>query len=124
VLLSCVIFSSGGVVGVGGTLIAIRNGLLYRIHHTEEMPVRVAARLRQRLRLNDQQTRQVAEILRQRQTAFQDLWTRAQPEIDRVEQDIAAVLNDQQRVRWHRDVAHLRATWFPAGPPPRGDSPP
>lgn len=40
-------------------------------------------------------------------------------ELDRVESEIAAVLDAGQRAKWHALFAHLRETWLP--PPPPGE---
>jgi shikimate kinase len=120
VLLSLVIFASGGAVGVGATLIVLRNRVLYAIHHPREMPVRIAAGMRRPLQLSDEQVRQVQQILSQRQQVLQNIRRRVQPEVeaelDRVEQQVAEVLDNQQREWWREYFAHLRGTWLPPLP--------
>ena len=119
-LLSLVIFASGGAVGVGVTLIVLRNGVLYALHHPREMPVKIAAGMRRPLRLSDEQVRQVERILSQRQQVLQDIRRRVQPEVeaelDRVEQQVAEVLDNQQRERWHEHFTRLRGIWLPPLP--------
>ncbi len=119
-LLSLVIFASGGAAGVGATLIVLRNRVLYAIHHPREMPVKIAANMRRPLQLSDEQVRQVEQILSQRQQMLQDIRRRVQPqveaELDRVEQQVAEVLDRQQRERWREHFPHLRGTWLPPLP--------
>ena len=116
-----VIFGSGCVVGAGAMLIAVRSGVLWAIHHPEEMPPRVAARLRSKLRLEEDQTRQVESILGARQTHLQDIRRRTQPtveaELDELAEQVSAVLNDSQRAQWQQTFQSLRGTWLPAPPP-------
>jgi hypothetical protein len=120
------IFGSGLVAGSGITLLAVRSGVLYAIHHPREMPARVAARLRSRLRLDEDQARRVEEILRERQAALEGIRRRTQPqveaELERIEQQIAEALDTRQREKWHRSFSALRATWLPAMPPGEPDS--
>lgn len=119
-LLSLVIFASGGAVGVGVTLIVLRKGVLYALHHPREMPVKIAAGMRRHLQLSHEQVRQVEQILSQRQQVLQDIRRRVQPEVeaelDRVEQQVAEVLDQQQRERWREHFAQLRGTWLPPLP--------
>jgi hypothetical protein len=76
------IFLSGLLVGVGITLLAVRQGMLYGIHHPEEMPVRVVARLRRPLSLSDEQADRIESIIRQRQVHLQEIRRRYQPEVE------------------------------------------
>lgn len=120
VLLSLVIFASGSAAGIGATLIVLRQRVLFALHHPREMPVRIAANMRRPLQLSDQQVRQVEQILSQRQQVLQDIRRRVQPdveaELDRVEQQVAEVLDHQQRERWREHFAQLRGTWLPPLP--------
>lgn len=120
-VLYLVIFASGCVVGAGVTVIVVRNGALFAVHHPEEMPSRIAARMARALSLDDEQTREVECILRERQSALQDIRREFQPqvenELDRLEEQVSAVLNDQQRENWRDRFDYLRRTWVPAPPP-------
>jgi hypothetical protein len=116
------IFLSGLLVGVGLTLMAVRQGVLYGIHHPEELPVRVAARLRRPLSLSDQQADRVEAIIRQRQSQLQEIRRRFQPEVEaeleQVYQQVREILDDQQRERWDQIYTRLRETWIPPLPKP------
>ena len=76
--------------------------------------------MKRRLALDDQQFRQVEEILRRRQAALQEIRREFQPlietELDRVEDEISAVLSDEQRQKWESHFGHLRRTWIPSPP--------
>ena len=120
IVLSAVIFVSGAVVGTGATLLVIRHQLLYALYHPDEMPTRVAARLRRALRLSEEQAEQIQTILVQRQQSLQTIRRRVQPEVeaelDQIEQQISAVLNEPQRQSWQQQFAGLRGTWLPPVP--------
>ncbi|MCL4202872.1 MAG: hypothetical protein KJ000_10265 [Pirellulaceae bacterium] len=121
-LMLAAIFLSGLLVGAGLTLMAVRQGVLYGIHHPEEMPVRVAARLRRPLSLSDQQADRVQAIIRERQSQLQEIRRRFQPEVEaeleQVYQQIREILDDQQRERWDQIYTRLRETWIPPLPKP------
>lgn len=120
VVLGLVIFLSGTVFGACGALMAVRNRVLHAVHHPEEMPPRVAARLRAKLGLSDEQTAQVQQVLAERQQAFQAIRRDVQPkvvaELDRLETDVAAILDEDQRAEWRERFDQLRDTWIPDAP--------
>ncbi len=120
-LLYLVIFVSGAVVGAGGTVLAMRRGALFAVHHPDEMPARIAARMAKVLSLSDDQTVQVERTLQERKTALQSIRREFQPQVeeqlDLLEQQVSTVLTDQQRETWHARIAHLRRTWVPKLPP-------
>lgn len=122
-LLYVVIFVSGGFVGAGVAAMGIRAGVQYVLRHPEEMPEKVAWRLRKSLDLTDVQTKQVEAVLRERQLAIQDIRREAQPkfeaELDLIEHRIADILDGQQRQKWQRVFRRLRRTWMPPLPPER-----
>ncbi len=121
VLLSLIIFVSGGAAGTGITLLVIRNRVLHAIHHPEEMPSLIARRLRGTLHLSDEQVQQVEKILGRRQLAIQSIRRKFQPpiedELDCVEREISEVLDDQQRTHWREHFEQLRGEWIPSLPP-------
>jgi len=119
-LLTAVIFLSGGVVGAGVALIAVRQGIIHGIHHPEEMPRRIAHQLRHKLDLTDEQTHKVERILQQRQAVLQEIRGRYQPEVehelDRLQQEVDEVLDANQRARWNITIENMRSTWIPKLP--------
>jgi hypothetical protein len=123
-LLMCVIFVSGGIVGLGGTLIVLRKQALRSIHEPETLPARVTARLRRPLNLSAEQAARIESVLRARQQGLQRIWRQVQPdfdaELDRLDREVGQVLDDQQRSRWEQIFGHLRRTWVPAPPEPNG----
>lgn len=120
VLLSLVIFASGAIVGTSATLILIRQQIHYRIHHPDEMPGNVASRLQRKLDLSDEQTEQVQAVLTERQQAIQQIRREFQPqleaELDKLEKQVADLLDDSQSATWHQKFQAMRAEWLPAAP--------
>jgi len=120
VVLSLIIFVSGGAAGTGITLLVIRERVLHAIHHPEEMPALIAHRMRGTLHLSDEQVRQVEEILGRRQLVLQAIRRQFQPqvegELDRIETEVSAVLDDQQRRNWRERFEQMRGEWIPAPP--------
>jgi hypothetical protein len=121
--LTAVIFFSGCLVGIGGTLMFVRQQTLLSIHSPETIPARVTARLRRPLGLSADQALQVESIFRKRQQSLQHIWQKFQPEFDvelsQLEREVGQVLDEQQRSRWERVFEHVRRTWVPA-PQPSG----
>ena len=120
VLLSLVIFASGAIVGTCATLILIRQQVHYRIHHPNEMPGRIAARIQRKLDLGDEQTEQVQAFITERQQAIQKIRREFQPrletELNQMQTQIADLLDDSQRVAWEAWFQEVRATWIPQAP--------
>lgn len=120
VLLTLVVFVSGLVVGVGGTLIAVRHEMLRVVHNPQEAPARIAAHLRSKLGLSDEQTRQVEAVVARRQAALQAIRHLVQPqveaELDQAANEIGQILNESQRQDWDAMVAKIRQNWLPTQP--------
>jgi len=117
-LLLVVIFLSGGIVGSGSTLLAVRHRVLHTIHHPQEMPATVAARLRRVLGLSDKQAQQIETILRNRQREIQTIRREFRPrleqQLDQLTDEVAEVLDDKQSDAWRKHFGRLRSTWLPA----------
>ena len=112
-----VVFVSGGVIGAGTTLLLVRNRALESIHNPENVPTKITRRMRRSLRLSDSQSREIEDILRKRQNNLlrlrQEILPRIHAELDEVDDEISAVLNNKQRERWRRRFTQLRSTWVP-----------
>lgn len=121
VVLWLIIFGSGVVVGAGSTLWVVRNRVLYGIQHPERAPAGLARHLQRMLGLDDAQRAQVEQIFERRQKELQKVRRAFQPEVeaqlDQVEQEVSAVLNDVQRAEWQSRFRELRGRWLPALPP-------
>ncbi len=121
VVLWLIIFGSGVVVGAGSTLWVVRNRVLYGIQHPERAPAGLARHLQRMLDLDDAQRAQVEQIFERRQKELQKVRRTFQPEVeaqlDQVEQEVSAVLNDEQRTEWQTRFRELRNRWLPTLPP-------
>lgn len=119
-MLMVVIFLSGMIVGVGGTLIFIRQQVQHGIQHPEEAPQRLANRVRRVLGLDEMQRDKIEELIRTRQTALQSIRREFQPqflqEFDELGEEIGEVLNEEQRAEWQEWYGQLRERWIPPLP--------
>ena len=84
-------------------------------------PAGLARHLQRMLGLDDAQRAQVEQIFERRQKELQKVRRAFQPEVeaqlDQVEQEVSAVLNDVQRAEWQSRFRELRGRWLPALPP-------
>ncbi len=80
------------------------------------MHAHIAARLARHLSLTAAQSEEVRLIVGRRQQALTDLRRDIHPrvefELSELEEEIAVVLNDEQRVRWRALAGHLRSRWL------------
>ncbi len=117
VLLALLIFGAGLASGVALTVAVAVHRLQYLIHHPDEAPARIAARLERRLGLDEQQKAKVEAILAKRQAELMTLRGQFQPQVveqlNRLREEIGAVLTEPQRERWQRMFDELRERWLP-----------
>ncbi len=117
VLLGLVIFASGVIVGGGATIVGIVHLRYKGPPSPEKVSTWITCRLCRELKLNDEQTEQVKNILQQRITSLQAIRYRVQPEIDvqldALEEQIGDVLDDRQREKWRKIFAQRRRHWAP-----------
>ncbi len=113
-----VMLASGMVIGAGGAAIFIRNRVISHIHEPERMPERATKVLTRRLDLSEEQAAEVERILAYRQqellTVRRETLPRVHEQLDLLEQDIAAVLREEQQAKFESDFQRLRETWLPA----------
>lgn len=116
-LVLLVVFVSGGIVGGGSTDYMHRSGWVRLMRRPGEVPDRVMQMLRGKLDLSDEQATQVDKIVRDRHREIEKLRAEVQPRIDRqideMQSEIDALLNNEQRDRWHDWVESLRHRWGP-----------
>lgn len=116
-LLMFVMLFSGMVIGAGGAAIVIRSQVISHLHEPERMPERATKMLARRLDLSDEQTAEVKQILVYRQQELlairRETLPRVNEQLDQVEQEIAAVLINEQRTKFAADFQRLRETWVP-----------
>jgi hypothetical protein len=120
-LLAGVLFASGVVVGGAGALWTVRQRALQLVRHPDHAPQQISARLQKRLGLSDEQTVRVREVLKRRQGELLKIRRQAQPQVERqldlLQAEVAAELDEQQAERWRADLARVRGLWLPPVPP-------
>jgi cell division protein FtsB len=120
-LLALLLFASGLAAGAGATALLIVRRAQATIQQPERMPARLARHLGRRLDLSPEQSARVQAILAERQAALQEIRSRCQPEmeaeLDRIEREVAAVIEGEQVERWERLFRRLRRAWVPPLPP-------
>lgn len=116
--LLAVIFVAGVAVGAAGSALLIRQRITAVLTHPEQLPDRIIPILRHRLSLNDDQTEQVAAIVRRRYTALEEVRSEFTPrvatELQLLRTEVDAVLSADQKQRWaiwcQRVEEHLPST--------------
>jgi len=105
------------VIGAGLTAIVLHKVVVHAIHNPDEVTQRIAARIRSKLNLNEDQAARVSAILAERRKAILSIRREAQPkvekELDRLQEEVAAVLTPDQTASWNKRLDELRRTWLP-----------
>jgi hypothetical protein len=109
VVLMIVVFVAGIALGTGVTVLYFDRVSQYYQTHPEKLPERIALRLGRKLDLSRDQVRQVREIFAQRWPALQEARRQTypilKPELDRINQQISALLNDRQKQKWNHEYS-------------------
>jgi Spy/CpxP family protein refolding chaperone len=120
ILAALVIFLAGMASGAAVTVVYAVNRLQYAIHHPEAAPARIAATLARRLDLTDEQRAQVEEIVARRQVEIAAVRRQFQPamveQLESVRDEVAGVLDEDQRAKWTRLFEQFKERWLPATP--------
>lgn len=123
IVLALLIFIGGAACGAGIATVVIVRSVQHSMRHPELAPARVTDRLTRRLDLTPAQADQVRQIIRTRQQSLLDIRRDVQPRVDMqltaLEDEIDAVLNDEQREKWRALVQQFRKTWLPPMPTTR-----
>ena len=116
-LLGILLLGSGMLIGAGATLLVVRETVVYALHHPQEVPGRLANRLKGKLGLNEEQTSKVLGILTKHQTALSQIRTEFQPRVEieftQVRQEISEVLTGEQVGQWKNWFDHMYRIWVP-----------
>ena len=120
VALGLAILLCGILIGAGGTVICVQKILVHAIHHPEEAPARITARLRKKLDLSDDQAVRVKAILSERQKAIQAIRRETQPkvmkEFEKTKEEVASILTPDQARLWRSRFEQLQRRWIPVLP--------
>lgn len=119
-VLGILIFVAGAACGAGLSVVVVANRIQHAIQHPEEAPPRIAARLKWRLGLDDDQRAKVEAIVAKHQTELMAIRREVQPKVvgqlDQVRDEISGVLTESQRERWMKLYDDVRDRWLPAMP--------
>jgi vacuolar-type H+-ATPase catalytic subunit A/Vma1 len=111
---------AGVIAGASLTVITIRHHVQQALLYPEQKLHKVATRLQRRLDLTDEQTRQVEDVFLERNESLQairrDVHPKVVEEMDRMYQDVAAILDEEQSRKWKRMYHRLRRSVPPPLP--------
>lgn len=117
ILLAIFIFIAGAATGSGLTFVGMIHRFQHAVRHPETIPPRMAAEMKRRLQLTDDQTRQAEVILSRQQMQLQKIRQQLQPEIvmqlDETHDEIAKILSDEQKGKWDAWFDQLKNRWLP-----------
>jgi len=112
----------GAVMGSGITVLAARKLVVDAMRDPDRFPRFAAARAKRHLGLSDEQTSQVREILIRRFHAIRRIRAESRPRIEeqiaRMNEEVAAVLDERQAARWRERVEAIRRMLPPPVEPP------
>lgn len=110
-LLLCVIFAAGITVGAAAATKYIHYRVRSILLHPEQVPDQLVEVLQHRLSLTEPQTRQVADIIRRRHAALEQLRADVSPriaaELTQLRTEVGALLTAEQLPRWQMFCARL-----------------
>jgi len=127
VALGVALLVSGAVIGSGLTLVVIKRGLDKARDQPSMLSQRMLSRMERHLDLTPDQSAEIREIFqenRKRVHAFRERHhERAQSFMEGLHDDVAAVLNPEQREKWDAWYAKARKRAFRHRPPKSGEGP-
>lgn len=116
------VFLSGGVIGSGATLMIINRRMEENAkpHDPRLVGQKVAAELRETLSLSDEQAAQVDRIMKDHMAAMgrmqrEEFFPKIRDAFKQMNDDIAGVLDDDQRVKWNAWLEERRKRVCPPG---------
>jgi len=120
VVVLLVVFASGiGVGALSATRYVLDRMQHYRTH-PEVLPEEITQSLARRLRLTAEQQSEVLKIISHRHARIEEARQVSAPEIhsefDLMEQEVAAVLEEQQKEQWLATAAWVRSSFLPLNP--------
>lgn len=122
IVMVVLIFLGGAAFGAAVATYSITHRAHQAVQSPRSMAAHITARLGEFLNLNEAQAQQVREIIVRRHEALADIRRELQPRLEQeltiLEAEIAAVLDEDQRARWHAHAASIRAQWLPPLPSP------
>lgn len=107
----------GIIIGAGSAVYVMDHSVRDFLTRPDLLPDHLLARMSRTLDLNEEQRVQAEEILARRFGELDAVRRQFQPEVqdtlDRMRDDVAAILNAEQRATWLRNYHDFRAKWQP-----------
>lgn len=117
IALGLIILFSGFLIGVCSSAVFFKR-MVHMIQTPGEASKRITKRMKWKLGLNPEQTRQVQAILVEREKALitivRDVSPRLRKELVRTREEVAAVLDPEQREEWLERFDEMQQRWIPA----------
>jgi hypothetical protein len=117
VLIGAAILICGIIIGVCLTLVVVRNRVIDLIQHPRKRTAAMVRRLDGALNLSEQQRKEVRAVLERHRAEFErirrDVHPRIRTQIESLDHDISAVLDEEQKRKWERYLTRLRRLWLP-----------
>ena len=112
------------VSGIGVGSVAASRYMLFRMQryraHPEVLPIEITDALTRRLKLTEEQSEEILNVITHRHGRIEEVRQSSSPEIhsefDLLENEVAAVLNDKQKQRWLATAKWVRNTFLPVNP--------
>lgn len=116
-----IVFACGAIIGgVVGSVLS-RQRMLAVLRNPQQVPDRIVPLIRSELALNDNQTAQVEEIVRQRYANIELLRAEVYPsqraEFTGMYEDVLPLLNEQQQAAWTALRKTVEQHYLPREPP-------
>ena len=115
-----VVFMAGCIVGAMLSAKVIHARMNYYRQHAYALSSDILPRLQLRLNLTEEQSGQIRTIIERRHPSMMENRKRSDQairnEFRAMEQDIAAVLDDQQKQRWYMIADSVRNRFLPPAP--------
>lgn len=117
VLIGAAILICGIIIGACMALVVVRNRVIDLIQHPQKRTAAMVRRLDHALDLSEEQRKEVREVLKQHRSEFEKIRREVHPrirnQIESLDRDISAVLDEEQKKKWDRYLTRLRRLWTP-----------
>lgn len=115
-----VLLLSGVVIGASGAIVVVRHLALTVVQDLDTVPTFLERRFTRTLDLDAEQQRQMKAILDKHHEAFLELRRENRPKIDALieslDDEIGAILTEDQRAEWRERFETFLETWQPRLP--------
>ena len=115
--LGLLIFGSGALVGVFGTVSFIHQKMKEHLQAPEETPDKLIPIITRKLNLSEEQVAEIDPIIRKHHLILHQIREEITPKIAReftlIEAEIGEKLNDEQNKKWHGWFDKMRGFWLP-----------